>query len=72
MTSSYKKRTKDQGPESIQFLSKKEIVFFSKAADQRPRTRIYSFPRMKWSSSQKQQTKDQGPDPIQFLFKEKN
>jgi hypothetical protein len=36
----------------------KEIVFFSKAADQRPRTRIYSFPRKKWSSPQNQQGKE--------------
>jgi hypothetical protein len=44
MTSSLKQQTKDHGPDPIQFLFKEEIDFFSKAADQRPRTRSYSVP----------------------------
>jgi hypothetical protein len=44
MTSSQKQQTKDPGPDPIQFFFKEEIDFFSKAADQRPRTRSYSVP----------------------------
>jgi hypothetical protein len=44
MTSSQKQQTKDQGPDPFQVLFKEEIDFFSKAADQRPKTRFNSVP----------------------------
>jgi hypothetical protein len=65
-TYSQMQQTKDQGPDSIQFLCHDQINFFANVADQRPRTRSNSFP-LTWTNQllpkySRPKTKDQ----IQF------
>jgi hypothetical protein len=71
-TSSQKLQTKDQVPDPIQFKGKEQIHFFSKAADQKPRTRSNSVLKQGTNQLLLKSCRPKTKDQIQFSLNAKN